>query len=133
MAVSRFEELVCWQEAAKLAVDVYSLSNMQKFSRDFGFRDQLRRSAVSIPSNIAEGKERETVSELIRYLYIAKGSAGELKTQLYLAREIGYIAPEQYVEMRRRVERIGTLIGALIRALKKQEVLRASRFSRVSR
>ena len=100
MPVSRFEDLICWQEAAKLAVDIYSLSNTRKFSHDFGFRDQLRRSAVSIPSNIAEGKERETVSELIRYLYIAKGSAGELKTQLYLGREIGYIADDQYVALR---------------------------------
>jgi four helix bundle protein len=120
MPVSRFEDLICWQEAAKLAVEIYSLSNTKKFSRDFGFRDQLRRAAVSIPSNIAEGKERETVPELIRYLYIAKGSAGELKTQLYLAREIGYLENEQYVELRRRVEGVGTLVGALIKALKRE-------------
>lgn len=121
MPVSRFEDLICWQEAAKLAVDIYSLSNTRKFSHDFGFRDQLRRSAVSIPSNIAEGKERETVPELIRYLYIAKGSAGELKTQLYLGREIGYIADDQYVALRQQVERVGTLVGALIKALKRRE------------
>lgn len=121
MPVSRFEELICWQEAAKLAVDIYSLSSTRKFSQDFGFRDQLRRSAVSIPSNIAEGKERETVPELIRYLYIAKGSAGELKTQRYHARKIGYIANDQYVALRQRVERFGTLIGVLIKTLKRGE------------
>jgi four helix bundle protein len=85
MAVTRFEDLKVWQEATSLAVEVYAVSKNGNFSQDFGFRDQLLRAAVSIASNIAEGKERETVPEFIRYLYMAKGSAGELKTQLMIA------------------------------------------------
>src|SRR5580765_7300739 len=78
MAVTHFEDLQVWQEAASLAVEVYAVSKNGDFSQDFGFRDQLLRSAVSIAANIAEGKERETIPEFIRYLYIAKGSSGEL-------------------------------------------------------
>ena len=70
MSVIRFEDLEVWQEAIKLAVDVYTVSNGSYFNQDFSFRDQMRRSAVSIASNIAEGKERETIPEFVRYLYI---------------------------------------------------------------
>jgi four helix bundle protein len=84
MPVIRFEDLECWQSAKSLAVELYAISNSGEFGKDFGFKDQIRRAAVSIASNIAEGKERETVAEFIRYLYIAKGSAGELKTQLLI-------------------------------------------------
>lgn len=68
-----------------MAVEIYAVSRNGGFSQNFGFRDQIRRAAVSVASNIAEGKERETIPEFIRYLYIAKGSAGELKTQLMIA------------------------------------------------
>ena len=74
-----------------MAVAVYVLSKDGELSRDFGLRDQMRRASVSAESNIAEGKERETAPEFIRYLYMAKGSAGELKTQLIIAEEIGYL------------------------------------------
>jgi len=92
MAVIRFENLDVWREATSLAVEVYAASKDGAFSQDFGFRDQLRRAAVSIASNLAEGKERETVPEFIRYLYIAKGSAGELKTQIIIAQQVGYVS-----------------------------------------
>jgi four helix bundle protein len=95
MAVTRFEDLEVWQEATSLAVDIYAVSNNGGFKQDFGFRDQIRRSAVSIAANIAEGKERETVPEFVRYLYIAKGSSGELKTHLVIAERIGFIEPGQ--------------------------------------
>ncbi|MBM3394247.1 MAG: four helix bundle protein [Betaproteobacteria bacterium] len=85
MAVTCFEYLEVWQEATSLAVEIYAVSRNGGFSQNFGFRDQIRRAAVSVASNIAEGKERETIPEFIRYLYIAKGSAGELKTQLMIA------------------------------------------------
>ena len=91
MSVIRFEDLECWQEAKALAVMLYQISKDGELGRDFGLRDQIRRAAVSIASNIAEGKERETIAEFIRYLYMAKGSAGELKTQLLIAQDIGYL------------------------------------------
>jgi four helix bundle protein len=118
MSIVRFENLSCWQEATSLAVEVYTVSKDGEFGRDFGFRDQLRRAAVSIASNIAEGKERETVAEFTRYLYIAKGSAGELSTQLLIAKEIGYLNQGRFEDLRERVEKLSAMIGALIKTLK---------------
>ena len=71
MKLNRFEELECWQKATSLAIEIYRISSKGELGKDFGFRDQLRRSAVSVASNIAEGKERETTAEFIRFLYIA--------------------------------------------------------------
>lgn len=120
MAVSRFEDLEVWQEAASLAVEVYTVSKNSDFVQDFGFRDQLRRSAISIAANIAEGKERETIPEFIRYLYVAKGSSGELKTHLMIAQRIGYIGLERASDLKQRVEKISAKLGALIRTLKRK-------------
>jgi four helix bundle protein len=118
MAVTRFEDLEVWQEATSLAVDVYTVSNSGGFKQDFGFRDQIRRSAVSIAANIAEGKERETVPEFVRYLYIAKGSSGELKTHLVVAERIGFIEPGQAKNLLENVEKVSAKLGSLIRTLK---------------
>jgi four helix bundle protein len=118
MSVIRFEDLECWKMAKSLAVELYKISNNGEFGKDFGFKDQVRRAAVSIASNIAEGKERETVAEFIRYLYVAKGSAGELKTQLLIAQEIGYMDKESSNHFRTNVEALSAMIGALIKTLK---------------
>src|SRR6266852_9073944 len=104
MRVIRFEDLECWQRAKSLAVELYAISKDGEFGRDFGLRDQIRRAAVSIASNIAEGKERETVSEFIRYLYMAKGSAGEVMTQVIIAEEVGYLDREKSIELRQSVQ-----------------------------
>ncbi|MDH5668713.1 MAG: four helix bundle protein [Nitrospira sp.] len=120
MPVTRFEDLECWKMAKSLAVELYKASNTGEFSKDFGFKDQVRRAAVSIASNIAEGKERETVAEFIRYLYIAKGSAGELRTQLLIAQDIGYLDKESSNDFRTKVEALSAMIGALIKRLKGQ-------------
>ena len=82
------------------------------------FTGPERRAAVSIASNIAEGKERETVSEFIRYLYVAKGSAGEVMTQVIIAEEVGYLDREKSVEVRQSVQQLSAMIGALIKTLK---------------
>ena len=118
MSVIRFEELEVWQEAMALAADVYTVSKSGEMSQDFGFRDQVRRSAVSIASNIAEGKERETIPEFVRYLYIAKGSSGELRTQLMIAQQIGYIEKDCVENLIQRVGKISAKLGALIKTLK---------------
>ena len=80
----------------------------------------MTRAAVSIPSNIAEGKERETVPELIRFLYIAKGSCGELRTQLHIARKIKYIGEETFEDLNKRTMIMSNKLGSLIRTLKKR-------------
>ena len=118
MSVTRFEDLECWKKAKALAVELYQISNNGEFGKDFGFKDQVRRAAVSIASNIAEGKERETVAEFIRYLFIAKGSAGELKTQVLIAADIGYVSPERAQDLRVQVETLSAMLGALIKKLR---------------
>ena len=121
MSVIRFEDLECWKRAKSLAVEVYTISNKGEFGKDFSLKDQVRRAAVSIASNIAEGKERETVAEFIRFLYVAKGSAGELKTQVLIAQDIGYVDQECSSDLRMKVENVSAMIGALIKTLKNGE------------
>lgn len=113
-----FKELDVWEEGCNIAVEIYSVTNKGEFAKDFGLRDQIRRCAVSVPSNIAEGKERETVNELIRYLYIAKGSAAELRTQLYIAYQIGYLHEHIYKELLERVVNVSSMLGKFIKTLK---------------
>jgi four helix bundle protein len=121
MKITRFEDLDCWQEATSLAINIYRITSEGDIATDFGLRDQIRRSAVSIASNIAEGKERETPSEFIRFLYIAKGSAGELRTQLYIAREIGYLPEKQFQALNERADKISGMLGNLIKAIRRQK------------
>ena len=92
----RFEDLEVWQRAKDLTNLIYEYSTDGSFSRDFGLRDQMRRASVSIMSNIAEGFESQTQAMFIKYLGYAKGSAGELRAQLYIARDQGYITEEDF-------------------------------------
>ena len=111
----------CRQKATSLATDIYKITSQGEIATDFGLRDQMRRSAVSMASNIAEGKERETPSEFIRFLYIAKGSAGELRTQLHIAREIGYLPEDEFQSLNTRTERLSGMLGNLIKAIRTQK------------
>ena len=92
--MGNFQKLRVWQIAKELAIKIYKLTSNPAFSKDLGLRDQIQRSAVSIPSNIAEGDELESDKQSIRHFYIAKGSSAELLTQLIIAHEIGYIECE---------------------------------------
>jgi four helix bundle protein len=105
MKITRFEDLECWQESVDLVEKIYNLTKQGQF--------------ISIPSNIAEGKERETVNEFIRFLYIAKGSAGELRTQIIIANKIGYIDERTSIELLEKIGKIGGMLGNLIKTLKK--------------
>ncbi|MDR2510913.1 MAG: four helix bundle protein [Bacteroidales bacterium] len=98
-----FENLEIWKESMNLCVQIYEL---MKNSKDFGFKDQIQRAAVSVPSNIAEGFERQTNKEFIQFLFIAKGSCGEVRTQLYLAKALKYIDNEIVNNL---IERTGIL------------------------
>ena len=91
-----FKQLKVWTEARDLAVEIYRLSIVGPLAKDFGLRDQLRRAAVSIPSNIAEGDERDTDKDSVRFFYMAKGSAAEVRTQLEIARRVDLITAEQF-------------------------------------
>lgn len=91
--IERFEDLICWQKGRELTRNVYKAL---KDCRDFGFKDQIQRAAVSVMSNIAEGFERGTQQEFLNYLYIAKGSSGEVRAQLYTAFDVGYLNSETF-------------------------------------
>src|SRR3990167_7262752 len=91
--IHKFEDLVCWQKSRELVKGVYKALQDCK---DRGFTDQIQRAAVSVMSNIAEGFERGTQQEFLNYLFIAKGSAGEVRAQLYAALDIGYISIETF-------------------------------------
>src|SRR2546430_11370128 len=88
--IEKFEDFIAWQKARKLTRQIYKATNLPAFSRDFGLKDQIRRAAVSIMSNIAEGFERGRPSEFHQFLSIAKGSCAEVRSQLYVAFDAGY-------------------------------------------
>jgi four helix bundle protein len=111
-----FQELLVWQRGKELAVLVYELTSSDPFSRDFSLRDQMRRSAISVPSNIAEGDERETDKEAIRSFYVAKGSTAELLTQAVIAREIGFLGQQQADILTERCSEILRMLANLIKA-----------------
>lgn len=111
-----FEDLRVWQEGMKLCIDV---SNTFKDNRNFGLRDQIQRSAISVPSNIAEGFERQTDKEFIRYLYMAKGSCGELRTQLLIAISVSAIPTEHGQMLINRAKRLSGMLQKLIDARKR--------------
>ena len=113
----KFEDIVIWQKGRELVKLVYELTRKRDFSRDFGLRDQIQRAAVSVPSNIAEGFERDGNKEFVKHLYIAKGSAGEVQSQLYNARDLGYITEDEFNAVYEFACGISSGIVGLIRAL----------------
>jgi four helix bundle protein len=94
--IRRFEDIRAWQTARELTRQVYAVSNKGAFGRDFGLRDQMRRAAVSIMSNVAEGFESDTQRQFIKFLGHAKASAGEVRAQLYVALDAGYVTEEEF-------------------------------------
>ena len=116
MAYRSFEDLEVWKRASDLAVRIYE---ELRGCKDFGLKDQMTRAAVSIASNIAEGAERDTKPEYMRYLHIAKGSAAELRTQLYIAFRIQVISQKAQIELVDELKEISSMLHGLIRVLKK--------------
>jgi four helix bundle protein len=116
MGKQGYKDLRVWELAVNLAVEVYAMTEEGKISNDFGLKDQLRRSAVSISSNIAEGDERDTDKDSVRSFYIAKGSLAELRTQLLIAQRIKYISPQKYLEIDQVCQDVGKMLGSLIKA-----------------
>jgi four helix bundle protein len=113
--MGNFKDLKVWQESKKLAVEIYRLTDQGNFSKDFGLRDQMRRSSVSIPSNIAEGDDLDTDKQSIRHFYIARGSTAELRTQLIISVEIGYISTEKYEVIEEQCNKISAMLTGLIK------------------
>jgi len=114
MGYCSFEDLEVWKDACRLAVDVYGVF---RECRDFSFRDQIQRASISIPSNIAEGAERGSNKEFIRFIHIAKGSAGELRTQLYIAEKVDPISQEDRKRLCADLVSISRRLHALAQSL----------------
>lgn len=112
--IEHFEEILGWQKGRELCNPVYARTQQGSFARDFGLRDQIRRAAVSVISNIAEGFESQSNRTFTRYLYIAKGSAGEVRAQAYIALDEGYITQQQFDQIYALSEETGRLIGGFI-------------------
>jgi len=108
-----FEKLDVWKRSSRLCVELYKAIES---CRDWAFKDQITRAALSIPSNIAEGYERDSNKEFAYFLRVAKGSAGELRTQLYVAAEIGLIGRKSTLEMVEEAREIARMLQGLIKA-----------------
>jgi four helix bundle protein len=119
-AIKQFEEIHAWQTARKITKQVYMLSDHGNFGRDFGFRDQIRRAAVSVMSNIAEGFESNTQALFINYLGHAKASAGEVRSQLYVASDLGYISKGEFVSLIVQIRKCSGQIYRFMKYLKEQ-------------
>ncbi len=113
-----FEELEVWQKALNMSKLIYTLTESEKFGRDYSLTDQIRRASVSVFSNIAEGFERGSNIEFIQFLYIAKGSCGEVRAQLYLAKELGYIDDAGFKNLLGLCKDISSQLSGLINYLK---------------
>jgi four helix bundle protein len=116
MAIKKFEDSIAWQKVQRLAIEVYSeFGNL----RDFGFRDQICRAAVSISNNIAEGFDRGSDGDFIRFLRIALSSCSEVKSMLYLAEKLKYIAQLRKIQLIKDADEISKIIKGLMKSLQK--------------
>ncbi len=115
MAYGSFEDLEVWKRSCRLAVRIYELL---KDCRDFGLKDQMTRSAVSVPSNISEGSERGSKAEFVRFLNIAKGSSAELRTQVYIANKVGLMSFNDKEEIITELKEISAMLQGLINSNK---------------
>lgn len=118
MTITRFEDIRAWQTARELTRRIYEVSNQGAFARDFGLRDQLRRAAVSVLSNIAEGFESDTQGQFIRFLGYAKASAGEVRAQLVVALDVGHLDHVAFEQLRDHAEKCSRQLSKLISYLK---------------
>ena len=129
MTVQNFEDLNVWKQARLLTQEVYRLTKTEKFSRDFGLRDQIQRAAISVMPNIAEGFERGGNQEFSQFLYIAKASCGEVRSQLYVAFDQGYVTHDEMEKLRQSFKRLSGMISNLI-AYMRQSEMRGEKFIR---
>lgn len=109
----RFEDLEVWKRSARLSAEIYKCT---RDTKDFGFRDQITRSALSVPSNIAEGIERESIKDCVRFLDYAKGSCGEVRTQIYIGIDIGYIETAVGKQWLLETKEISAMLVGLMRS-----------------
>jgi len=116
----KFEDLPIWKLAKDLAVEIYRVSKNEKFRKDYALVDQIRRAVISVSSNIAEGFERGSKKEFIQFLYIAKGSLGEVRSQLQVCFDLGYINKDNLTTLLSQTYDLSNQLGAFISSIKKR-------------
>lgn len=116
--IEKIEDLVVWQLAMELTNVIYSITNNISFNKDFALRDQIRKSAISVPSNVAEGFERNSTNQFLYFLVIAKGSSGELRTQLLIAKNQNYISESEFHSINIQALEVSKKLGSFITYLK---------------
>jgi four helix bundle protein len=118
--VERFEDLIAWQKARILTREIYQATRQGAFAKDFGLSSQIQRAAVSVMSNIAEGFERRGRSEFHHFLFTAKASCAEVRSQLYIALDIGYLNQAEFDKLMAHAEEVGRIIGGLRASVERQ-------------
>ncbi|MBD2314112.1 four helix bundle protein [Desertifilum sp. FACHB-1129] len=118
--VDRFEDLIAWQKARMLTQEIYQATRQGEFSRDFGLTGQMQRASVSIMSNIAEGFERNRPGEFHQFLSIAKSSCAEVRSQLYVALDVGYLNQNQFNQLLSQSQEVAKIIGGLRSSIEKK-------------
>lgn len=129
--ITRFEDIEAWQLGRELKRLVYACSKTGEFARDFALKDQIRRAAISITANIAEGFEREGNREFIQFLSISKGSTGELQDHLYTALDESYLTQPQFDNLYGKAAEVGRKLGAFMGYLQRTEI-RGRKFAKPS-
>ncbi len=119
-SIQRFEDIEAWKQGRELTKSIYTLTGKGEFAREFGLRHQIRRAALSVISNIAEGFSRQTDKEFLQFLYVAKGSTSEVQSQLYVALDLCYISREEFDGLYKQADEVGKLIFGFIRYLREQ-------------
>ena len=114
MTIEKIEDIIAWQKAQSLSFNIYETFGLIK---DYGFRDQIQRAGVSIMNNIAEGFERKGNKEFKHYLFIAKGSCGEVRSMLYLAQRLGYIKKEKFKGLYEQSVEVSKMLSGFIKTL----------------
>jgi four helix bundle protein len=125
--IERFEHLIAWQKARELTREIYKVTREGSWARDFGLSGQIQRASVSIMSNIAEGFERGGRREFHQFLSIAKGSCAEVRSQLYVALDIGYLTQSKFNELLSQAEEVGRIVGGLRTSMKRNGLIKKTK------
>lgn len=120
--IGRLEDIEAWQKARELTREIYRITSTGKFARDFGLRDQIRRAAVSVISNIAEGFEQDGDKEFLQFLSQAKGSCGEIRAQLYVALDQRYLTQKDFTALLKMTLQVSRMVSGLIKYLRESDL-----------
>ena len=123
----RFEDLDVWVAAKDASVMIYKITENESLRKDFGLKDQIRRASISVISNIAEGFERNGNKEFIQFLSIAKGSAGEVRAQLYIIKDLDFINEDEFILLNEKITQVSKMLSGFINYLKQSD-LRGTKF-----